>query len=818
MVGSIVIWRRVGRLGMGARKRLGGIGGCPAGARHRWLAWLVAGVWLVWGAGEFQDALKVHAAGADHAQDAGVAKEHAAGASQTPMMPMTQMTRPVGAVSMPAPVAGARPVYQAASTKKMAALLKSIYAGTDWRLDPSKPGRRVEYYRQMLGGKNLAGPLAGKLPGPLSAPDDAVVRLQLAKELLYAGDSEGSITTLEDLRKAWAGRGQRLPPDFARQVGEWLAISYLRLGEQENCSTMHGQKACIFPIRPEAAHWLPRGAEGAVRELSALLEANPWDTRSRWLLNVAYMQLGRYPGQVPARWLIPARLFASDEAMSEFPDIAASAGLDIMSHAGGAIVEDFDGDGLLDVMVSSSGPADQMHLFHNNGNGTFADVTEAAGLVGETGGLNIVLTDYNNDGRPDVLVLRGGWWGKQGCYPMSLLRNNGNGTFDDVTEAAGLLSLGPTQTAAWADYDNDGWLDLFVGHESKPDDPHPSQLFHNNHDGTFTEVGAASGLAELGFVKGVAWGDYNNDGRPDLYISVMYGRNRLFRNDVAAAAGGGWRFTDVTAAAGVAEQKNSFATWFFDYDNDGWPDIFVGGYSAASGGDVGAFEAGLPFQSDTPRLYHNNHDGTFTDVSKAVHLDRAILPMGANFGDIDNDGWLDVYLGTGDSEYQSLLPNRMFRNREGKSFADVTTAGGFGHLQKGHAIAFADLEGTGAEDVFEEMGGALPGDTYQSVLYHNPGNGNHWVTVTLEGVETNRAAFGARVDVALGARHIYRTVGYGSSFGGNPLRQHIGLGKAVRVDTLTVSWPGSRTTQRFVNVAGDASYKLREGGTLERVK
>ena len=156
-----------------------------------------------------------------------------------------------------------------------------------------------------------------------------------------------------------------------------------------------------------------------------------------------------------------------------------------------------------------------------------SDVTAQAGLLGEVGGLNLVETDYNNDGHPNVLVLRGGWWGKQGCYPMSLLRNNGDGTFDDVTEAAGLMSLHPTQTAAWADFDSDGWLDLFVGHESRADDPHPSQLFHNNHDGTFSEMGERSGLANLGFVKGAAWGDFNNDGRPDLYVSVMYGRNHL---------------------------------------------------------------------------------------------------------------------------------------------------------------------------------------------------------------------------------------------------------------------------------------------------
>lgn len=350
------------------------------------------------------------------------------------------------------------------------------------------------------------------------------------------------------------------------------------------------------------------------------------------------------------------------------------------------------------------------------------------------------------------------------------------------------------------------------------DDPHPSQLFHNNHDGTFTEMGERSGLANLGYVKGVAWGDFNNDGRPDLYVSVMYGRNHLFRNDGAMAgipAGGGWKFTDVTEEAGVAQQRNSFATWFFDYDNDGWPDLFVAGYSTNSMQDVGAFEMGRPNAAETPRLYRNNHDGTFREVAKQTGLDRAILVMGANFGDLDNDGWLDVYLGTGESSYQALLPNRMFRNDMGKRFMDVTTAGGFGHLQKGHAVTFGDLENNGSEDIFEEMGGALPGDTYQSSLYHNPGNRNHWITLSLEGVTTNRAAFGARIDVTVkserGERHIFRTVGYGSSFGGNPLRQHIGVGPAASVASIEVSWPTSHMVQRFRDAAVDQSYRVREG-------
>ena len=153
-----------------------------------------------------------------------------------------------------------------------------------------------------------------------------------------------------------------------------------------------------------------------------------------------------------------------------------------------------------------------------------------------------------------------------------------------------------------------------------------------------------------------------------------------------------WKFTDVTAKAGVAEPVRSFATWFFDYDNDGWPDLFVAGHWNDTSNDIGAFQLGKPYKAETPRLYHTNHDGTFTDVTKQVHLGRAILAMGASFGDVDNDGWLDIYIGTGASDLDALLPNRMFRNDGGVRFLDVTTSGGFGHLQKGHFVAFGDIE------------------------------------------------------------------------------------------------------------------------------
>ena len=700
--------------------------------------------------------------------------------------------------------------------------LQGIYAASDWRGDPNKPAERAAYY-----GKLLAG-------GKLSATEMLQVLLQQGTEFLQAGENNSAISVVERMRAIAAAKQIQLPQDFDLKLRNLAGTAYLRLGEQENCAAMAAasgsngaenngsaaRHACIFPLRPEAVHRLQRGAEGAVREFTGLLEINPQDDESQWLLNLAYMQLGRYPQDVPARWLVPEARFQSQADLGEFPSVAAAAGLTTNAHSGGVVMEDLDGDGLLDIVVTSSGPLDQMRLFHNNGDGSFSDRTAQAGLLGETGGLNLIATDYDNDGHIDLLVLRGGWWSQYGQYPMSLLRNRGDGTFDDVTIKAGLDSASPTQTAAWADYDGDGWVDLFVGHESETAADgtlrYPSQLFHNNHDGTFTEVGAACGLASLGYVKGVAWGDFNNDGRPDLYVSVKGGRNHLLRNDgPGATATQPWRFTDVTAQAGVAQQTNSFATWFFDYNNDGWPDIFSAGYSTQSMQDVGAFQLGKPSHAEVSRLYRNNHDGTFTDVAHETGLDRAILVMGAGFGDLDNDGFLDVYLGTGESNFQALLPNRMFRNDAGRAFQDITTSGGFGHLQKGHGIAFGDLGNNGHEDVFEEMGGAFPGDTFSNALYRNPGNGNHSITLELEGVHANRAAIGARLALTIvdagQERRIFRTVGFGSSFGGNPLRQHIGLGKAVAVKEVEVRWPGSGTVQRFQALTADHFYHLREG-------
>jgi hypothetical protein len=552
------------------------------------------------------------------------------------------------------------------------------------------------------------------------------------------------------------------------------------------------------------------GSRRAVTELLDALRDDPSDSNARWLLNIACQTLGE---RAPSPWELPTRLFDSEFDPGRFTETASSLGLNAIGHSGGAIADDFDGDGWFDVVLSSSGPLDPIRFFRSGRGEAFAEQTADAGLTGETGGLNVVQADYDNDGHLDVLVLRGGWLGPHGKYPNSLLRNRGDGTFEDATERAGLLSFHPTQVGAWADYDGDGRLDLFVGNESSQEEAHPSELFHQEGDATFVDVAGRLGLADLGYVKGAAWGDYDDDGRPDLYVSVKGAPNRLFHND-GALPDGGWAFSDVTRRAGVSKPTHSFATWFWDYDEDGRLDILVTGYYTERNADIGAFFTGLPNRAEVPRLYRNRGDGSFEDVTHDVHLDRVILPMGANFGDLDNDGWLDCYFGTGLPDYQALLPNRMFRNDRGERFQDVTTAGGFGHLQKGHGIAFADLDGDGDQDVLEEMGGAYEGDVYPSVVFRNPGHGNHWIRLKLEGVRSNRGAIGARIRVRVlteaGPRDIHRVVGSGGSFGASPLEQHVGLGRARALVEVEVRWPASGVVQTLRNLEMDQRYLVRE--------
>jgi hypothetical protein len=650
------------------------------------------------------------------------------------------------------------------------------------------------------------------------------LKLEIARQSLYGGAVEGALAVLEGLQ---GELGKTLPLSATEVVKSELALAYFRLGEVENCAQNHNADSCLFPVQGKGVHLRRLGATEAAKLYTELLsdpKTNPENALAyRWLLNIAYMTLGEYPEKVPRRWLIPPERFKSDADIGRFADVAASRGLREFGIAGGLILEDFDNDGHLDLMISHMGTRDQLQYFHNNGDGTFTRRTEQAGLTGIVGGLNIVQADYDNDGCIDVLVLRGAWLHDHGRYPPSLLHNNCDGTFTDVTAKAGLLSYYPTQAAAWADVNNDGLLDLFIGNEIDrehvewPQTARSFELYLNNGDGTFTDVGARSGIHLEGMIKAAVFGDYDNDGRQDLYVSVLGKSNHLFRN-VATGADGVPQFVDVTEKAGVAEPIMSFTTWFFDYDNDGWQDIFVSGYSATLPNIVREY-LGEKDQArgERPRLYHNNKDGTFTDVSREVGLDQLLLTMGANFGDLDNDGYLDFYLGTGAPPLITLVPNRMFRNDRGRSFQDVTTSGGFGNLQKGHAVAFGDVDGSGNQDVVEAMGGAYANDRFWTALYKNPGHGNHWVKLRLVGVKANRFAVGARIRVVpapVGGtrREIFSVVSSGGSFGANSLRPHIGLGQATAIELLEIRWPGSGTVQQFKGpLVADRTYEIREG-------
>ncbi|MEE4378234.1 MAG: CRTAC1 family protein [Candidatus Competibacteraceae bacterium] len=647
---------------------------------------------------------------------------------------------------------------------------------------------------------------------------------RLANELLRAGDSEAAVAHFRELLNLVQQQPSAFSMDLPRQLRSLLAVSLLRIGEQLNCVALPNSRSCLFPINQDGIHLFQLGSREAMKELAILLRSDPDDLVSRWLYNVAAMTVGEHPHAVPEKWLISLDTFAPDYDVGQFSNVAPLVGLDTMDLAGGSIIEDFDGDGYLDVMASSWGMRGQLRLFRNKRNDGFEEITHEAGLTGIFGGLNIVQADYDNDGDADVLVLRGAWLVRSGRHPNSLLRNNGHGVFEDVTEQAGLLSFHPTQAGAWGDYDNDGWLDLYIGNESNPREYHPSELYRNNSDGTFTNVATLAGVEVGGYIKGVVWGDYDNDGWLDLYVSRMGSRNLLFHNERVT---GQVVFREVGREAGVTDPLYSFPTWFWDYDNDGWLDLFVTDYppNAFATDEAPSFSEAQPYQvigdylrlrqpSTTPRLYRNNRNGTFTNVTEKVGLAHPTLAMGANFGDIDNDGYPDIYLGTGAPDFRTLLPNRMFRNAAGQSFQDVTTSSITGHLQKGHGISFGDLDNDGDQDIFAVMGGAFSGDVYQNALFANPGHGNHWITLRLQGVRSNRSAIGARLRITVatptGEQHIFATVGSGGSFGASSLQQEIGLGSATVIRALEINWPGSGQ-QVFRDLPVDRVVTIREG-------
>lgn len=641
-------------------------------------------------------------------------------------------------------------------------------------------------------------------------------------QLCYGLESE-AIASLEQARSFFARRpGERRHPELEVIEGT-LTLAYIRLAETQNCCAQPNPDSCIFPVRGGGIHDRKEGAEKAfelLRQSISSRSPGEWvQYEEKWLINIALTILGRSTDEIPGAWRLPDPYINPEPSgFPEFENIAEKAGVNTFGLSGGAVADDFDGDGFIDLIVSQWDPAQGMKYFRGKGDNTFEEVTSHSNLESMRGGLNIKQGDFDNDGDLDLYVMRGAWMGRFGDHPNSLLRNNGvNGegfvTFTDVTFAVGLGEpFYPSQSGDWTDFDLDGDLDLFVAGESK-DDLVPCQLFRNDGTGEegiprFVDVAEEAGVQTFRYVKGAVWGDYDGDRFPDLFLSCLNNENVLWRNR------GDGTFEDVTSSTGTAQPERSFPTWFWDYNNDGLLDLFVSDYSGL-GAKTFLQAWGAPIRDPSLcRLYRNDGNGKFQRAEVAAGLVMPMNPMGCNFGDLTNDGYPDIYLGTGDTGVSAIVPNLLITNENGR-FADRTVESRLGHLQKGHAISFADFDRDGDLDIFAQMGGAFRCDPYYDALFENPGRkGNHWLSIRLKGRDSNRFGVGSRVRVVVmendEERSLYQWMNSGSSFGANPLELHFGLGKAREIERVEVFWPASGKTQVVRSVLTNERIVIEE--------
>ena len=624
--------------------------------------------------------------------------------------------------------------------RQMALILDSLNTVANFQTNYFLSGKRAE---QLLINK----------PAFKSGKEAIVWNLKYAFELLNSGNAHGAIKEFETFLKDFNGSDEEKIriPQF-KSLYELLAVAYLRHGENENCVANHNSESCILPLKGKAIHVKKNGSQQAMRYYAMLLEVYPDDIQLKWLFNIAAMTLGDFPQGVPEKFRID--FAAVDTKVTGFTPLynaATDLGVDVKGLSGAGIIEDFNGDGFMDVFASSYGIQDNATLFFSDGKGGFIDVTDSAQLRGITGGLNAKQADFNNDGFMDILLLRGAWLDEGGEWPNSLLRNNGDGTFSDVTFAAGMgSSFYPTETATWADVNNDGWVDVFIANENNDKNAHPCELFINNGDGTFTDKAKDWGMdGNFGYAKAANFADFNNDGWMDLFLGCLGQPNYLFMNR-GKQPNGELKFENIAGKAGVTLPNMSFPAIVVDFDHNGYPDILSTSFPLNRldyvAQDVGEEMLGIPNKVEKTKLFLNQGNENFKEVSKEWNIDKMIFAMGFNSGDLNNDGWIDVYAGTGAFAFTTLVHNRVFLNRGGKGFDEVTMSSGMGHLQKGHGIGFGDLDNDGDQDVYVTLGGAVEGDDAHNALFVNPNTGNNWLRLQLRSSE-NKNSIGARVRV-----------------------------------------------------------------------
>jgi tetratricopeptide (TPR) repeat protein len=595
-------------------------------------------------------------------------------------------------------------------------------------------------------------------------PGDAAVRIELGRSLIKVGRYGEAI---EHLNEAAAGTGDTAQRSTA--LHEAGVASFFR-GDFE-ATLSHENRA---------------------------LNANPENAPARFWAWLAAQRLDGYPEWVDAPNRMEMRA-GQAKATVEYEEISARIGLDKTSGGRGIAIFDYDDDGRLDVAIACAHGG--LSLYRNNGDGTFADVSVDSGLYQGTNGFGIAAGDYENSGYPGLAVCRAGFFGGM----VELWRNNGDGTFTDVSEASGVSCWGPSFTCSWCDYDLDGRLDLFVCTNIGGlfDRRVPHKLFHNNGDGTFSEVAALAGIVSRWPAIGHSWGDYDNDGYPDLFLSNAIGEPQLFHNN------GDGTFTDVSIQAGLILPVMAFNAQFCDIDNDGWLDIIQ--YTWGPHGDtVHSMQTGeAPPHGHPTRVYRNNRDGTFTLISEDLGLTECWGSMSGNAADLNNDGYLDIALGNGGPLMDRVEPLVIYES-DGERFRNVTFSAGLPATGKGHGINCADLFGDGRQIILSATGGAFPGDLLTTSVFapkQRPGN---YLAVLLRGTRSNRGAIGARIKLAAGGREQHRVVNNGSNFGCLPPQQHFGLGNLTSVDELEIWWP-SGLRQRFEDLPVNTRVRITEG-------
>ena len=610
--------------------------------------------------------------------------------------------------------------------------------------------------------------------------EESVALYQLGRTLAKRGQFKESIEYFQLALTRPASAGSK--PELLRELG----VSYFRLNNFE-----------------EAARFFHR----AVTTRNSSLD--------QWLLKVALDRWGDNSIRLPAEITFPAadaKTQWRDATLLAFEDVAQEMGVNRLDGNGTCAFGDFTGDGRTDLVLAGSGTF--LAAYRNDG-ARFVEITAEAGLARLPSAYSVNLVDYDNDGQLDLYLSLNGWSG-----PMTnrLLRNV-HGKFEDVSAASGAADPGSGFVSLWGDLDNDGLLDLVVTNGVLKDGSTP-QILRNLGGGKFENVTKQAGFEEppnYGAI-GAALGDYDRDGDLDVFFNGLQDApNRLYRND------GGFRFTNVTRPAGLDKQPahNGFVAFFTDYNNDTFPDLLVTSLApweavieGLKSGSRPGNEAGV--HPDAVRLFRNNQDGTFTDVTLAAGLHPPMGVMGAAVADLDNDGFVDLYFGTGDPELGRLEPNRFFRNNGDGTFNEWPTHVGFAQPgKKGHGACAVDLDEDGALDLYVQLGGHYPGDNAENAFYRNRNAGqNTWLQLDLVGTKSNRYAIGAAVTVKAGALSVYREVKGSEGFGStSPYRQHFGLGKQSSIDEIVVNWP-SGLKQSFVRVQPNGLYEIREGEAL----